>query len=450
MVMPEPQVYIQAVKRLSIALLAIAIAAPLPSPLWAQTNQQKNSSSSEVEADGCLDQRAGKLELTNAFWWVVYNLTGQTTGLEDHIGDEVKVRGIAIPAPASSTPAPSAQDRRPPTLRVTSVEFLTHKSPKGVRPGLGNLDTWVSYENPQYGVRVRYPSMFGAGRQPPWPANFAAQEPTTPGSMVSVEIPRDTYPGSNFVDGDFSLFVDPTIRSEGTCKQFRTFWPENTGSTTANGISYSRTLSGGVAAGTTGSAYYFHTFQNGLCYEFDFDFAEGNGGGMDIPCSIQWVSEENLFELMNGVLSTVSFSTPQFRSAPAEAPGQKLVPAVISFEHGDTLQQAVGRGRLTTVGVSWKTTHADYVQIRYPCSKSLFASTVQSKGYGLGTCGEQTDTNLPPNGSMALLLDNFNTEPVILVLTIEPFADGVGYPKESKKISISAPVSPNGSRLPDN
>ncbi len=92
-------------------------------------------------------------------------------------------------------------------------------------------------------------------------------------------------------------------------------------------------------------------------------------------------------------------------------------------------------------GVSWKTTNADYVQIRYPCMESVFASTVQSSGYGLGQCGDSTDTNLPPNGSMGLMLNNFTANPVDLVFTLEPFQDGIGYPKEAKTISI--PVNPH-------
>lgn len=432
-------------KTLSIAALAIAITFPLRSSLWAQKNGQKNSGSSAVEVVGCLDRKDGSFELTSAFWYVDYYLTGQTAGLENHIGDEVKVRGIETPPPSSSTPASSTQERRPPTLHVTSVEFMAHKNPEGVRPVLGNRDTWVKYENPEYGVQMRYPATFGGLEEPPTraQANFAGQERTTSGSIVNVGIPRDTYPDSNFVDGGVTVFVDPAIRSEGTCKQFRTFWPEQTQAITIDGINYSRTLQAGPAMGTGYSSYHFHTFQKGLCYEFTFQFAEENGTGIDTPCAMQWVSQDNEFELMRSILSTVSFTTPQLKFAATEAPSGKLVPSVTSFEHGPTLQQPVGRGRLTTAGISWKTAHADYVQIRYPCSKDLYASTVQSKGYGLGKCGEQTDTNLPPNGSMSLLLDNFAAAPIDLVLTIEPFLDGVEYAKEAKTIAVSAPVTPH-------
>jgi hypothetical protein len=447
MVIPELQVYIQAVKTLSIVLLAIAIAVPLRNSLWAQTSQQNNPTSSVVEVVGCVDRKEGRFELTNAFWWVVYYLTGRTAGLENHIGDEVTLHGLEVPSPAPSTAATSTEGRRPPTLDVTSVEFMVHKSPEGVRPILGNLDTWVSYETPLYGIRLRYPATLGDARSEytQVQTNFAGQEPITGNSIVNVSIPRDTYPESNFVGGGFTVFVDPRIRSEGTCKQFLSLWPEHTSSTPVNGINYSRTILGGVAAGTASSTYYFHTFQHGLCYEFAFEFAEGNGGGMDVPCAIQWITEDNEFELMRGVLSTVSFPTPQIKRVNAEEPSHKLIPSVTLFEHSPVVQKPIGSSSLNTVAVSWKT-NADYVQIRYPCTKSLYASTVQSRDHGLGTCGEKTDTNLPPGGSMSLLLSNYNSEPVDLVLTIEPFLDGVEYPKESKTISISAPVSPHAAQ----
>jgi len=429
-----------------LAISSIVSQAQAP-PVGAQSTSPAGK---EVEADGCLDRKAGKFELTNSFWWVVYYLRGKTAGLENHIGDELKVRGIEI-SPGKASAASSPQDRVPPTLQVTSFEVLTHKNPEGVRPVLGSLARWVSYDNPEYGVRLRYPATFTQGQQgyPRVHSNFAGEALTPDSPIVNVGIPRTTYPDSNYVEGAFTVSVDPKIHNEGTCKQFRTFWPEHTGSTTVNGISCSRTLDVGVAMGTAYSGYDFHTFQNSLCYEFSFNFAESNGGGMDVPCSMQWVSEDNDFELIRAVLSQVSFAKPLFKAAGGEEPKQKIVPSVISFEHGPIAPPPTPGSIPMATGVSWKTMNADYVQIRYPCTKSLYASTVQSQGYSLGKCGENADTNLPPNGSMGLLVDNFNPTPVELVLTLEPFRDGVGYPKESKSISILAPVAP-GALLHEN
>ena len=405
------------------------------------STQSHSPAGKEVEADGCLDRKAGKFELTNSLWWVVYYLTGQTTGLENHIGDELKVRGIETSPGKPSAPS-TPWERVPPTMQVSSVEVVTRKNPGGVPPVLGNLDTWVSYDNPQYGVRLRYPATFTQGSQsffPPWPSNFAGEAGGTGNLILAVSIPKETYPDSNYVDGDFSVFVSPNIDNEGTCKQFRTIWPEHTGSTTVNGITYSRAVDGGVGMGTAGSVYFFHTFQNGLCYEFAFNFAETTGGAMDVPCSMRWVTEDNSFELMRAVLAQVSFARLLFNPMARDEARQKAVPSVISFEHGPIAPPQKPGSIPMATGISWKTANADYVQIRYPCTKGLYASTVQpSSGYGLGSCGGKTDTNLPPNGSMALLVNNFNPTPVELVFTLEPFRDGVGYPKETRTISILA------------
>jgi hypothetical protein len=412
-------------------LLAIATTVPLGSSVWAQVDQQNGSSSSQVEVDGCVDLKDGRLDITNQFWWVLYYLTGQTAGLQNHIGDEVKVRGIET-EPVSVSP----EGRRPPTLRVTSVEFITHKNPEGVRPVLGDLNTWVKVENPLYGVRVRYPATFGleGSGNPPTEANFAGQVGSTSVRILSVNIPGNTYPGSNFVDGVFAIFVNPNIRSEGTCRQFATIWPEHTASTNIDQVSYTRTLQGGVAMGTAGSGYDFHTFQNGLCYELTFDFAEANGGGMDIPCSIQWVSEDNLFELMNGILRQTAYFKPELKLAAAGGQ-ENAVPTITSFEHDRPF--VGGIGMVTMMDISWKTENADYVRLSYKCVDNLYVQIIRptTGGYAID-CGEKAHDNSLPNGSVELMLGNFTPEPVKVVISVEPFRAGVGYPKESRSMSV--------------
>lgn len=430
--------------RWTVVLIAITFA--LPSSLWAQTNHPKQSNSSVVEAVGCVDRKHGRFELTNAWWFVAYYLEGKTAELRNHIGDEVTLRGIELPSPVTS-----GKDHSPKTLQVTNVDIMVHKNPVGVRPILGSPDTWINYENPRYGLRLRYPATFGdSGSQyATVESNFAGERVSIPiaNAVVNVSIPKEVFPDSNYVAGGLTVFVDPEIRSAGTCQSFHSFWPEHTASTTIGGISYFRTLNVGVGGGTARATYYFHTFQNGLCYEFAFDFAEGNGGGMDVPCSIQWVSEKNNFELMRSVFSTVSFAEPQ--SKPPTSEVRNSTPAsVISFEHGPVVEEPAGRTALNTVDISWKA-NADYVQIRYPCTRFLFASTIRRTDYVLGICGEKTDRTLPANGSMSLLLSNFNSAPVDLVLTIVPFRGGMGNPKESKTISVLAPVHPHGEELRD-
>jgi len=126
-----------------------------------------------------VDRRKAGLKLTNAFWWVVYYLTGKTAGLEKHIGDEVTLHGLEVPSPALQLQPLQRKSAAHQALHVTSVEFMVHKNPEGVRPILGNPDTWVSYENPLYGIRLRYPATFGMrlSEYSSVQSNFAVREP---------------------------------------------------------------------------------------------------------------------------------------------------------------------------------------------------------------------------------------------------------------------------------
>ena len=322
-------------------------------------------------------------------------------------------------------------------MRVTNVETVLHVSPSGVRPLIGDVATWDGYTDHDYGVRFRYPKAFETfehrGIQDPHvESNFINQDRTLVVSFESLGIPPGTYPNSNFEDGSFTALVNPRIRSEGTCRQFSSFWPEHTSTRTIHGIKYSQTLSVGVAAGSVSSVYSFHTFQNGFCYEFDFAFDARNTTGMMLTCSTQWVSERNEFELMEALLSQVRFFTPKVKPAVTGKPSGS--PTVVSFEHSP-----VNVNQSSSVEVSWTTQGADYVRLHHPCVKQLIVSEILRGGDM--KCGGTVDRNFPPNGSVSLRLANFNSDPVQLDITVEPFLDGTGYPEKSKTLTIS--VSPH-------
>lgn len=430
---------IRIVKTFPIVLFLLTAAAVSQSKLPRPASTEQNSasaSSSEVEVVGCLNRQSGKLQLTDENG-NVYDLRGRTAEIKNHVGDELSLRGLQAYPP---TP-PAGHFQPETTLTVTSAEVMVHRNPEGVRPVLGGLDAWATYTDPTYGVRFRYPASFELTNEEDGhvQANFAGQEKTASLLVKNLSIPREAYPSSNFVGGAFAVIVDPNIQSEGTCRQFRSFWPEHTSSTNIHGIKYTQTLSVGVAAGTVSDVNYFHTFQNGLCYEFDFDFDEENNTGTDLPCSMQWVSDRNESELMQQFLSQISFLTPQFKRAPGERTGRNLLPSIASFEHGPV---TVERGIIRVVDVSWSTKDVDYVQLRYPCVKYLYVSVLSPGGEDL-KCGDAPDSNFPPLGSRSLMLNNFTPALIQVVLTLEPFLDGVGHPKQSKTISISVDPRPH-------
>ena len=192
--------------------------------------------------------------------------------------------------------------------------------------------------------------------------------------------------------------------------------------------------------------YHFHTYQNGLCYEFAFDFGWNTGTGMEpmFLCSVQPVLEQNQRELMKALLSQVQFVTPGIRRAARERPHGSSPPTVLSFERSPA-DTTFGS---TAVTVSWSTRGTDYVQLQYPCVEKLYVSDLggppdspQPPGVDM-KCGALVDQNFPPNGSAKLMLSNFNPSSVNFVLSIEPFSDGVGYPEQSNTITISVGPHP--------
>lgn len=377
---------------------------------------------------GCLSNESGQLKLLDEDG-NIYHLIGNAAELAKQVGDELEVSGTEDAPPTRPTEHSVPET----TLRVAGVKTIVHRNPAGVRPSLGDVANWGRYRDETYGISVGYPRMFERLAQPDHhvASNFADQNGVV--TLQTIDVPREVYPNSNFVGGSFSALVNPTIRNEGTCREFASFWPEHTSTVTINGMKYAETQNVGVAAGTVSGMYDLHAYQNGLCYEFAFDFDEESGNGIMLTCSMQWVSDQNERELIDSLLSQVSFVTPAFERAVAEKPSQRSVPLVLSFDHGPVVVD-----RLTKVKVSWSTRGADFVQLHYPCTNKLYVSALE---YPSMRCGTVVDRNLPANGSAELLLGNYNPSPVPLALSVEPFSDGVGYPEQSKTITI--PVSPH-------
>ena len=380
----------------------------------------------KVDILGCLSKQAGKLKLTDEDG-IVYDLIGHPVGLENQIGDELDVTGTEDkpPEPPSEHPVPDT------LLRVTKIETVVHMNRSGVPPVLGNVANWGSYTDPNYGLHFRYPKTFENTEDGGTEPNFADWERGSAVLIKSFSIPHEIYPDSNYEGGELTAFVDSRIRSEGTCRQFSSFRPEYTSLRTVHGITYTHTVSTSVGMGHVSEVYYFHVFQHGLCYELDFTFEGHNTTGMPLPCTNQWVSDHNQFELMDALLSQVTFLPPQITPATATTPSG--IPTVVSFTHSPVTLDV-----MNIVEVSWTTTHADYVQLHYECVTNLFVSAVNRGGNM--ACGRSVDLNFPPNGTASLGLQNLNPTPVQLVITVVPFSTGRRYEEESKVITI--PVSP--------
>jgi hypothetical protein len=378
---------------------------------------------------GCLSERNGKLILPGKDG-DNYILEGHTRELSAHVGDELSVSGRIRDAGSECIGEHCEY-----ALGVVSFRTIVRKNAAGVQPLLGDPGNWSTFTDKRFGVVVRHPKTLLQQDVEPCCIQSNFVDPTGILSLQVWSIPREVYPASNFKGGAFEVFVDPTIRSEGTCRQFGSTAPEHTFSKTVGGIGYAQTLSEGVAMGTIDIGYHLHTFQNGYCYEFTFEFDEADGTGIDEPCLIQWLANDNREKLLGAFLSQVSFVAPGMRNAARSLPARQ--PLVKSLE-----QSLLSDAPAAQIAVSWSTEGADYVQLQFPCIEQLFVS---GAGGSEMKCGVPTDRNFPPNGSETLLLNNLNPRSVRLVLTVEPFSDGVGYTRGSKTITIELAPTPHPS-----
>jgi hypothetical protein len=110
----------------------------LPASLWAaaQSSEQgsRTSAGGQTTVEGCLSGSSGNYMLTDQNG-TMYQLTGDTAKLSEHVGHEIKVSGTSSSASDSSTgTATGASGSAQQTIQFTSVKHIakTCKSGSGM------------------------------------------------------------------------------------------------------------------------------------------------------------------------------------------------------------------------------------------------------------------------------------------------------------------------------
>jgi hypothetical protein len=116
---------------LSVLLLGVSWAVTQNTP--AQTtpksySQTTTSTGSQTSVEGCLSSSAGKYMLTDKNG-KMYELTGETSKLAEHVGHEVKITGTE--SPAGSTAASSGAMSNQSSLEVSSVKHISKTCKSG-------------------------------------------------------------------------------------------------------------------------------------------------------------------------------------------------------------------------------------------------------------------------------------------------------------------------------
>ncbi len=284
-------------------------------PYCAQYNAAKSASpSSEINAVGCIGNDGYFFTDSGE-----YTLVGNDDELAEHGGDWVRIRGKRVPQTEDG----------PPNLEVLGISVVSKSRSAILDPTLHNTARGHTYSNEPVGMRISLPRQFNPVDED------RSNYPLTPGfikndhvtHVLNYEIPRETYlpqpyrgiertllqkqnpPHTNFVGGAFAVFVNPEITDAASCKKFD---PQNAGdisSRTINGFDYT-VLS--TISGPAETFDFFHIFQNGRCFEVNFDLEFARSGGDDITCAIDYADDE---ALEKSLLSKISFFQPKTAAA---------------------------------------------------------------------------------------------------------------------------------------
>jgi hypothetical protein len=376
----------------------------------------QSSNGPEITEVGCLNESDGSFILSTES--TTYHLIGNTDGLRKNEGCKVRVTGAEV----------FSGDVSVRVLRISNVRRI-HKSMERA-PLLDGTFRWNKDVRRTFGVSVQYPENFEPEKEGSEGnrANFVDSRNREP--LLNLEIPREIYPHTTFAGGNFLVYVSPDIRSAATCRNFEDVGSNSPTTSVVHGIRYSELILGSAAAGTVFSYYYFHTYQHGLCYEFQLELAAGSPGLYPLPCELDSIDED---ALLNALLHHVSFFRPAAEDLSSKALESTLPPAVITFiaSSNESLPN-----EMASFTISWSTEGADHVQLHFECPSDVDVYVYRPYMH----CSFGT-TYLPASGSVEMNVSNRSRSQASIEVTLQPFSNGNGDREFSKSVILTVEPS---------
>lgn len=248
-----------------------------------------------------------------------------------------------VSAPAVTAPAPA------PAPVLATAKTKKHRA------------ATLSYVNREYGLSFNFPRNYQLKTQTKTTGNETQSDSATnesvemsfvhPGGvrLAAVEMPGNSYPGTDFKSGLLNASVNPGMTSE-QCAQFAV--PESsTGADPSaqvkiGAVDFHETEDSDAAMMKQSDAKYYHVFSNGACYEFALGVGTGGDGATD---EIKPIDRAGVFAKLEKILATVKFQpavmpetmtqetqTPETQIDKAQAPA----PAVAATTPADSSHTA--------------------------------------------------------------------------------------------------------------
>jgi len=217
--------------------------------------------------------------------------------------------GVSSPAPISAAAAPAATPAPTPTAAASPAP--TKKAPKK-RPAN------VTYNEANFGVSFLYPRKFaltsGEKAQPQLaavgdvPMNFVQ-----PGgvAVATVALPGSSYPGTDFESAFFNVNVNRSV-SEQECAHFAFVDTRNADGEPVDAekvkigsADMEMTSDFSASAMKQAETQYYHSYENGACYEYVLGLGTAGYGAKD---GIEPVNRDEVFAKLEKILATVKIS----------------------------------------------------------------------------------------------------------------------------------------------
>jgi hypothetical protein len=230
--------------------------------------------------------------------------------------------GVSSPASSSATPAAAAVPVTAPTAAASPA--TAKKTPKK-RPAN------VTYSDANSGVSFLYPRKFalasGDKAQPQLatiddvPMNFVQ-----PGgvAVATVALPGSSYPGTDFASAFFNVNVNRSV-SEQECEHFAFVDTRNADGESVDAekvkigsTDMERTSDFSANAIKQAETQYYHSYENGACYEYVLGVGTAGYGTKD---GIEPVNRDEVFAKLEKILATVKINTAETQQSaePANA-----------------------------------------------------------------------------------------------------------------------------------
>jgi hypothetical protein len=242
---------------------------------------------------------------------------------------------VAIQRPIT----PSTTNLPAPVQEASTAPATT---PAPVAKKIVKQPTATLYADKNFGVTFRYPKRYTVKSADPTKPDITQQSAMNfiqPGgvSVVSVELPRNSYPHTDLASAKFTVNVNPTLTAE-QCSQFALLQPASTGQPAI--VPAKLKLAGmdlasieaisGPEASQSDSKYY-HAFVNGACYEFALGLTtqaqakdvEPHDNEDPAPA----VDRTVVFRRLQNILATVKIESVAAPEVTAAAPATPATPA---------------------------------------------------------------------------------------------------------------------------